>query len=139
MKRVILACLLLFFANTVYSQVLLLVGGPDNDVFLGCLNTNKYDSGSIWNKYGTFGSKYSSNSIWNEYGTYGSKYNTYSPWNQYSITPPIIVDADGNFYGYFTINRYMQKRVTIDWILWILDNWQTIIKDTDKAYDMLFR
>lgn len=138
MKRIFLVSLVFLLASTVYSQALLLFGGSDHDVFLGSLNTNKYDSESIWNKYGTYGSKYQSNSIWNKYGTYGSKYNTYSPWNQYSTNPPVIVDAEGNFYGYFTINRYMQKRVTTDWILWILDNWETIIEDTDKAYDKLF-
>ena len=80
------------------------IWGSDHDVFLGCLNSNKYDSKSIWNEYGTYGSKYNSKSIWNEYGTYGSSYSAYSPWNDYASYPPVIVDEEGNFYGYLTIN-----------------------------------
>ena len=48
----------------------------DGRVYLGKLVTNKYDTDSIWNEYGTYGSQYSSNSIWNEYGTYGSAYSS---------------------------------------------------------------
>ena len=77
----------------------------DGKTFLGCLNCSKYDSGSICNKYGVYGSKYSSN-IWNKYGTYGSKYSSSSPWNKYSSSGPKIVDKSGNYYGRFSINRY---------------------------------
>ena len=37
-------------------------GGEDQDVYLGKLNGSKYDSESIWNKYGKYGNKYNSNS-----------------------------------------------------------------------------
>lgn len=63
----------------VNGQTLHLYGGPNHDVYLGCLNCNNYDSNSIWNTYGNYGSVYNSNSIWNKYGTYGSEYNSYSP------------------------------------------------------------
>ena len=58
--------------------------------------------------YGTHGSRYSSDSIWNRYGTYGNKYSSSSPWNRYSSIEdvPILVDDNGNFYGYFTINSF---------------------------------
>ena len=80
-----------------------LLYSDDND-YLGCLNCSNYDSESICNKYGTYGSKYNSDSIWNKYGTYGSKYNSDSPWNKYSSNGPKIVDRDGNYYGRFSIN-----------------------------------
>ena len=44
--------------------------------FLGMLSSNKYQSDSVINKYGSYGSKYSSTSIFNQYGQYGSRYAT---------------------------------------------------------------
>lgn len=110
MKKLLLS-LICFIASIVcYAQTLYIYGGSDHDVFLGCLNSNKYDSKSIWNEYGTYGSKYNSKSIWNEYGTYGSSYSAYSPWNNYASYPPVIVDEEGNFYGYLTVNQYKYNR-----------------------------
>ena len=74
--------------HCIFSQTLYIYGGEDHDVFLGKLNASKYDSKSIWN----------------EYGTYGSAYSSYSPFNSYASYPPVIVDEEGNFYGYFTVN-----------------------------------
>lgn len=59
--------------------------------FLGMLSSNKYQSDSVINKYGSYGSKYSSTSIFNQYGQYGSRYATYSPFNPYTSTPPQII------------------------------------------------
>ena len=36
--------------------------------FLGMLSSNKYQSDSVMNEYGSYGSKYSSTSIFNQYG-----------------------------------------------------------------------
>lgn len=103
---------------------LMLFGGKNHDVFLGCLSCNKYDSESVWNEYGDYGSRYSSNSIWNPYGDYGSKYSDYSPWNSYASYPPVIVDSYGNFYGYFTANKYNSERTTIPALVELLDNYE---------------
>lgn len=96
------------------TKALLLFAGRDHDQFIGCLNCSAYATESICNEYGKYGSEYQLNSIWNEYGTYGSSYNALSPWNAYSTTPPVIVDVDGGFYGYFTANQYMAQRTHID-------------------------
>ncbi len=95
------------------AQDLLLFGGDKHDIFLGCMNCNKYDSDSICNQYGTFGSKYASSSIFNQYGNFGSKYSSSSPWNKYasSDSVPILVNKSGDFYGYFTINKYRHNAV----------------------------
>lgn len=79
----------------------------DGKIYLGKVTTNRYDSESIWNEYGTYGNKYSSNSIWNEYGTYGSKYSNQSAFNKYASEPPQIVDKDGYFVCYLTENKYL--------------------------------
>jgi hypothetical protein len=85
---------------------ILLFAQDNNNTFLGKLTTNKYDSDSIFNEFGTYGSKYSSTSIWNEYGTFGSKYSTYSAFNPYSTVPPMMVQ-NGEVIGYLTVNKYL--------------------------------
>lgn len=98
-----------------------LYGGIDYATFLGCLSCSKYDSDSVCNNYGTYGSSYSTYSIWNEYGTYGSPYNLYSPWNSYSISGPLIMGSDGSLYGYFTTNSFKSGRTQIPPLLSVLN------------------
>ena len=109
-------CASCFFPCTA-EPALYLFGGDNHDVFLGCVNASEYDSKSIWNKYGEYGSRYSSTSIWNDYGEYGGKYSNYSPFNPYASNPPAVVDAQGNFYGYLTANKYNPKRTRIQALL----------------------
>jgi hypothetical protein len=127
----------LFLSTTAFGQqqALLLFGGNDHGHFLGCLNCGQYDSGSVWNAYGTYGSPYNSDSIWNRYGSWGSPYNSDSPWNKYSSSAPVIVDKDGNFYGYFSANPYHNKRTTIKWLVWLLDNYDYVIEHLDEVRD----
>jgi hypothetical protein len=139
MNRFIFLTLLFpFFTLSIYSQTLHLYGGKNHDVYLGCLNCDKYNSNSIWNSYGTYGSKYNSISIWNSYGTYGSKYNSSSPWNSYSNDPPVVVDKDGNFYGYFTLNAYKNNRAEFGLALTIYKYYDLIMDDVSKWHDKIF-
>ena len=64
-KILTLTILLLCFSLKSYSQTLHLYGGKNNDEYLGCLNCDKFNSNSIWNAFGNYGSKFNSNSIWN--------------------------------------------------------------------------
>ncbi len=93
----------------------------DGKTYLGKLTTNKYDSDSISNTYGSYGSKYSRTSIFNEYGTYGSKYNSQSAFNEYATSPPIIVDSNGDFIAYLTANEYKAKGITYIKLLMYLE------------------
>lgn len=139
MKRIlffIVCCI--FSMHCIFSQTLYIYGGEDHDVFLGKLNASKYDSKSIWNEYGTYGSEYNTNSIWNEYGTYGSAYSSYSPFNSYASYPPVIVDEEGNFYGYFTVNKYKSKRANFDLVNVICEYYESIREDVDEWYDKIF-
>lgn len=77
----------------------------DGKVFLGNLTTDKYDSDSIYNTYGDYGSKYASKSIWNEYGNYGSQYSNTSAFDDYATKPPVII-LNGKIIGYITTNKY---------------------------------
>jgi hypothetical protein len=83
---------------------LLVFGGEGHDTFLGCLSCSQYASGSMFNRYGSFGSQYSSTSIFNKYSTFGSLYSQYSACARYAADPPVIVDRNGNFYGRLTLN-----------------------------------
>lgn len=130
--------LCLIFSGTVTSQTLHLFGGSNHDVYLGCLTCNSYDDNSIWNEYGTFGSVYDSKSIWNEHGTYGSEYNSDSPWNEYGSNPPVVVDKEGNFYGYFTINEHKSNRANFELVLVIYKYYEFIREDVGEWYSKLF-
>lgn len=74
--------------------------------YLGLISSNRFDSDSITNEYGTYGSKYSTTSILNQYGEYGSKYSTKSAFNKYTQNPPQII-YQGSFYAYLTVNKYL--------------------------------
>lgn len=138
MKKLILALVLLLQVGCVYSQALYIFGGRGHDVFLGALNANKYESSSIWNAYGDYGSKYSRHSIWNKYGDYGSAYSDYSPFNKYASHPPVVVDQNGNFYGYFTINRFKNKRANFDIVNIIYEYHESIRNDVRSWYNKIF-
>ena len=74
--------------------------------FLGLLSSNRYDSNSICNPNGTYGSSYSVTSIRNPNGLYGSAWGIYSPYNPNSLHPPAIV-YQGRVVGFVTRNRYL--------------------------------
>jgi hypothetical protein len=140
MKKLVLIITFGIFFSPIgtFAQTLFLYGGDNHNVYLGCLNCNSYDANSIWNEYGTYGSSYNQQSIWNEYGTYGSEYNAYSPWNEYSNDPPVVVDKEGNFYGYLTMNEYKTKRAEFELAL-ILYKYHDLIKnDVSKWYNKIF-
>ena len=140
MRKVLILILLSVIISTkTLAQTLHIYGGSNHDVYLGCLNCSKYDQNSIWNSYGTYGSKYNSNSIWNKFGTYGSKYNTLSPWNSFSNNPPVIVDNDGEFYGYLTTNKYKSKRAEFGLAETICEYHELISDDVSKWYDEIFK
>src|SRR5262245_65231446 len=63
----------------------------DDGTYLGRLSANKYDSESVSNEYGRYGSPYSSTSINNPYSRYGSPYSSHSARNPYATSAPVIV------------------------------------------------
>lgn len=138
-KKVLVFLLLLFsFSLSGTAQELLIFGGDNHKDFLGCLNCDRYDASSIWNSYGEYGSPYSSRSIWDSYGSYGGRYATYSPWNRYSSYPPVVVDRQGNFYGYLTTNGYKDKRATFPLAQILYEYWEEICKDIPSWYSRIF-
>jgi hypothetical protein len=88
---------------------LMLFGGRNNAVFLGCLTCSEYDTSSTHNQNGEFGSQYSNTSIWNNFSEYGSRYSSYSACNSSASSPPVIVDDEGTFYANLSLNRSNQN------------------------------
>lgn len=105
--------------NGLGQRELLLFGGLNHDVFLGCLNCNEFDAGSVLNRFGRHGSEFLSESIFNSFGEYGSLYSNYSACNQDASEPPIIVDRQGNAYGRLTLNRFGYQIPAPEVIAWL--------------------
>ncbi len=117
---------------------ILIFGGEKGDVFLGCLNCDKFDSNSIWNTTGYYGSKFNKYSIWNKFDDFGGEYGEHSPFNHYSLTPPQLKDSEGNFYGYFTANTSLPTRANSDGVKEFLNKWKIFYDDIPGAYIYLF-
>jgi hypothetical protein len=100
---------------------LLLFGGEDHRIFLGCLNCGSFNATSVCNAFGEFGSVFQVNSIWNPFGPFGSPFQATSPWNMFSNSAPIIVNEAGQSCGYFSVNVFHHDRTRIGWLVEILD------------------
>jgi hypothetical protein len=101
-----LTILVLLGSAKVNAQDLLLFGGPDHKKYLGCLKCNEFSGESVCNGFGQYGNEFGSN-MWNEFSSpYGNEFSSSSPWNEFSTSNsvPVLLDREGNFYGYFTTN-----------------------------------
>jgi len=83
----------------------------DGKTYLGKCITDKYASDGIYNTYGKYGSSYELKSIFNKYGDYGSQYSNTSAFNERATEPPKIVDNNGKFIAYLTINPKITPRM----------------------------
>ena len=138
MKILYAILLLILFSTSSHAQKLSIYGGEKNDVYLGCLTCDKFDSDSIWNKFGLYGSKFNAQSIWNKFGKYGGSFNDYSPFNKFARNPPILVGENGKFYGYFTADKFYNKRTNSRLANSITENWEFIADDVSEGYDLYF-
>ena len=85
---------------------LVVLGGLNHDVFLGCFTCNEFDSQSVHNQFGPYGSKFSNTSIKNHFSPYGSKFSSESACNQFASSPPWLYDAGTHRFSELTLNRY---------------------------------
>jgi len=79
--------------------------------FLGVVTSNAFNTDSVLNEYGPYGSRFSQVSILNAFGPYGGEYATLSPFNQYTSTPPMLVCEGRGGVAYLTRNRAMAPAV----------------------------
>jgi len=89
--------------------------------YLGRITKNRYDTNSLLNQYGPYGSKYSQTCIFNPYSPYGSKYGQFSVNNPYCSTPPKLF-IKGQFLGHISKNRYVSHQIPTDAFLYTLQN-----------------
>lgn len=90
--RFVITALLLIASITASAESPIIVG--EDGKYLGRLNSNRYDSDSVSNPYGRFGSRYSSESINNRYGRYGSRYSNESANSPYATNAPRVYGRD---------------------------------------------
>ena len=105
--------------GTVFAQdaKTMIFGGDNHDVYLGCLTCSEFDSDSVTNEFGTYGSEFSQESVLNDFSKYGSKFSDLSACNSFAQDPPVIVDDEGNFYGRLTLNKFHPEAITVEGIL----------------------
>ncbi|MGA7778573.1 MAG: hypothetical protein WCA85_12815 [Paraburkholderia sp.] len=112
-RKILLLAVLATASGMAQAQVkLMLFGGASHDVYLGCLNCSDLAADSVQNDIGQYGSDISPQSIFNDIGQYGSDISSESPCNDMASDPPVIVDQNGGFYGYLTLNDSHPKAVT---------------------------
>lgn len=83
----------------------------DDGQLLGKITNSRYETDSILNEYGPYGSRYSNTSIFNPYSPYGSVYGQYSVFNPYCSVPPRLFIA-GKVIGRVTANRYISDGIS---------------------------
>lgn len=96
------------FNNLDYLEGAIIIAN-DNE-YLGKISKSQFDSDSINNQFGTYGSQFSAYSIFNNFGTYGSEFSSLSPFNKFTSTPPKIY-KENVFIAYLTVNTFMFPRV----------------------------
>ena len=90
MRVLLIASILAALPSVAIAQTEPFLVSPDG-TYLGDINSNRYDSNSISNPYGQYGSRYNPDSVNNPYGEYGSRYSDKSPNNPYATNPPIVI------------------------------------------------
>jgi hypothetical protein len=103
-------CVLLPASASTQSQEVVLLGGRNQDTFLGCLSCPAHHRDSVWNQYSRHGFQ-NEYGTWNRYGQHASRYALSSACNPYSSSAPVIVDRSGNYYGRLSVNEYSSDSV----------------------------
>ena len=118
-RLLLLASIILMTGSHAFSKTMLF-GGADRKEYLGCLDCNEFAPDSICNGFGKYGNEFSSEGIFNEFTGYGNEFSSKSPWNEFSTSRevPVLVDENGKFYGYFTINKHRSDSVNFSSVLY---------------------
>lgn len=100
------------------ARRLLVYGGRNHSVYLGCLSCDDGEHDSLLNARGRYGSKTSQASIWNPRSPYGSARSALSACDPAAADPPRVVDNRGTYYGRLTIDRAraIQSEEVLDWL-----------------------
>ena len=112
LRQIFISLIISVTVSPAFSKTMLF-GGAEKKEYLGCLDCNEFASDSICNGFGKYGNEFSSSGIFNEFAGYGNEFSSKSPWNEFSTSNevPVLVDENGKFYGYFTINEHRRDAV----------------------------
>jgi hypothetical protein len=124
--KYVLILILVLTSSIAFAQKVMIYGGENHDVYLGCITCTQFNGESIWNAEGIYGTKNNNLSIWSEFSEYGNEFSYLSPWNEYATKPPILVDENGGYYGYFTRNAYFKDRTEVEFFVYVLNNFRWI-------------
>ncbi|WP_124981413.1 hypothetical protein [Nonlabens xiamenensis] len=127
----------LLIGGLAQGQEMHLYGGENHQVYLGCLTCERFQTNSIWNAFGEYGSSFSSTSIWNDLNIYGDPNKNYSPWNPLSTNPPKILNQHGKFLGYLTAIKNHKDRAVFPLAIQLVENHQKIAANLGKWYQHL--
>lgn len=126
MKK-IMSIFLVISLTLILSSITILASGNlhlvgSDGVYLGKLTTNQYDSKSVFNEVGKYGSDVSMTSIWNDVSPYGSPVSSKSAFNDVASEPPLIVSND-EVIGYLTTNNIKPNSLHPKYLYsWLKDN-----------------
>jgi hypothetical protein len=81
------------------------------NTYLGTI-TNKFETDSIFNEFGLFGSPFGLDSIWNEFGLFGSTFGLHSAFNSFSSSAPMMI-KNNVIIGYITTNVFFHPGYSI--------------------------
>jgi hypothetical protein len=99
---------------------LMIFGGTNHRVYLGCLNCSQIATDSVLNPAGEYGSPISPESIYNHAGPYGSVVSPESACSPFANDPPVILDQGGRYYGRLTLNRVApQIGIGLQYFAWL--------------------
>ena len=102
----------LFFAAWAQAggAEIVILGGRNQEVFLGCLSCGQYHPDSIWNGSSRYGWS-NDYGVWTSSGPYRSPYGPESACNASASTPPVLVDRNGGSHGTLSVNEYAPRSV----------------------------
>jgi len=104
---------------------LLVFGGRDHKLFLGCLCAPS-DSASVFHDvaypYTLYGIRKRETSIFNPMSEVGLMLSEYSPCNHFAKDPPVIVTLEGQFIARLTVSSFVRAAATDTTVLeWLKD------------------
>ncbi|BDA76497.1 hypothetical protein CAL7716_106630 (plasmid) [Calothrix sp. PCC 7716] len=107
----IIGCLAAFIPASAFAATIVVA---NDGTFLGVVNNDAYDSDSICNPYGRYGSPYGIG-IFNTYGRNGGAYSNIGAYSEYARKPPLLIE-DGQAVAYITKNPNFQSRIDPDFL-----------------------
>ena len=111
----VFASLVIFAGPALAESPLSLYGslpsGRRGSVYLGCINCHKMDSDALSNQFGDYGGQFSETSVYYKFGDYGSQFSDVSACNPRAQNPPFVMDENGRFLGFLTLNTRLNGTV----------------------------